>query len=246
MCYNEAVIDWRTIRTSDIWYTIGYITADGNLSCDGRHINITSKDVSHLNKIKQALKLKNKITMKGRGGNAEKIYGALQFGDVKFYRFLQNIGLKINKSRVLERIFIPNLYFKDFLRGLIDGDGNIHFWNHPQNGCEQWTLRIYSGSPIFAKWLLDEISTYFFVRGSLIIGQRNRKSIIYILKLGKMAARQVLGKCYYEGSLSLDRKYKLANKCVQSYFGWSHSQTVNTNVSRDGEMVDSQHLKCCG
>jgi hypothetical protein len=70
-------------------YTIGIISTDGNLSPDGRHINITSKDSQLLETIKSIMNLKNKIGRKGSGSSVGKKYFCLQFGNIDFYRFLK-------------------------------------------------------------------------------------------------------------------------------------------------------------
>jgi hypothetical protein len=47
-----------------------------------------------------------------------------------------------------------------------------------------------------------------------------------VLKYGKMAAREISRRCYYRDCFGLERKVKLANKCLDSYEGWSQSKTV--------------------
>ena len=58
--------NFLTIRDSHLWYLVGLITADGSLSCDGRHIDITSKDYNFLSNLKNMTGLKNKITIKNK------------------------------------------------------------------------------------------------------------------------------------------------------------------------------------
>src|SRR4026208_2087199 len=101
------MVDLKIVLPEHLWYVIGFIATDGNLSLDGRHINITSKDVGHLRKIKKALFLSNRIGFKARGGEKEKKYGLLQFGDVQFYRYLLALGLHPKKSLTLGPIQVP-------------------------------------------------------------------------------------------------------------------------------------------
>lgn len=222
------MVDLKVVAPQHLWYVVGFIAADGNLSSDGRHINITSKDVPHLRKIKRALLLSSKIGFKARGGSMEKIYGVLQFSDVRFYRYLLNIGLQPRKSLILDSLQIPNQYFRDFLRGLIDGDGTVRTWDHSSNGNEQWELRIFSAAPKFIGWLHRKIEDHFGVKGALIPQTESaRRNTMYNLKFGKMAARKILAACYYEKALALARKQRLAKQCVESYVGWTRSLTVN-------------------
>ncbi len=77
------------------------ITTDGCLSIDGRHIILTSKDLDQIQTFIKILRLKNKIGLKYSSYNREKIYYQVQFGNVKFYRFLLSIGLTPRKTNSL-------------------------------------------------------------------------------------------------------------------------------------------------
>jgi hypothetical protein len=226
------MIDHNLVSPADLWYIVGYITADGNLSADQRHINITSKDLDHLESIKGALHLKSEIIMKARGGSSEKKYGFLQFSDVKFYRFLLKIGLSTKKSLTLGPLNIPLEQFSNFLRGVVDGDGNIRHWVHPSNEAEQWSLRIYSAAPKFIHWLYAHIQEQFQVKGILVRNNgksENNLNPVYVAKFGKMAAQVILKNCYSEGALALPRKVILAKQCLLSCHGWQRSLTVKVS-----------------
>lgn len=205
------------VKSSALWYIIGYFAADGNLSIDGRHLNITSKDRKHLYLIRKALNLKSKIGRKARSAEEIKKYSFLQFGDRNFYKYLLNIGFTHNKSLTLGAINVEKQYFADFLRGVIDGDGSISTWIHHSNQLRQWSLRIFSGSTIFIEWLRSEIEFHFGLTGKIHIRkQNNRTNAIYVIKFGKRAAMKILKKIYYPDCLSLERKYLQAQLCLQS------------------------------
>lgn len=231
------MIKKEEIVPEHFWYIVGYIAADGNLSNDGRHINITSKDRAHLIKIKRALKLKNKVGRKGRGGSKEKHYSCLQFGDVAFYRFLTTIGFSSRKSLTLGAITVDHLYITDFLRGVIDGDGNISTWIHRTNGNRQWSLRLTSASPVFVQWLKGVIESRFDVRGKLYCyTYANKKNPIYILKFGKLTAKVIIKSCYYKDCFSLHRKNIKSAECLRD-----ESKMVNyAGVLGPGAVIGSQ------
>lgn len=195
----------------DLWYLVGLITADGSLSKDGRHLCITSADKNYLEQIRDRFFLRNKIGIvnKGKRNQAYRI----QFGDVLFYQFLESIGLLPNKSIKLGCLNIPDGYFDDFLRGLIDGDGNIHQWEHKNTKSKQWALRIYGGSLEFLQWLSARFSEKYVVKAAIYkhIGKHS-----YVLKMGKNSAKSVLHSCYYTNSFGLKRKIDLALECVNS------------------------------
>ena len=205
-----------------LWYLVGLVATDGCLSSDGRHIDITSKDRQLLTDIRKALILENKIGRKFNGQGRLSFH--IQIGNRNLYDFLMSIGLKQKKSLVLEELQIPAEFFRDFIRGIIDGDGSIRRWLHPSNKKEQWSLRIYSGAPIFIHWLRDLLKETIGANGRI----HKESDTQYILKYGKMAAREITRECYYEGCLGLKRKIKLAQACSSSYRGWKHSFTIQS------------------
>lgn len=210
------MIDLNKVSSANLWYVIGYIATDGNLSIDGRHINITSKDRDHLYLIRKALFLKNKVGRKARKRGGEKEYSHLAFGDVKFFKYLKEIGITPKKSLTLGPFNIKREFFVDFLRGIIDGDGNISTWIHRTNLNRQWCLRIFSASFLFIQWLNKSIESNFEVEGKLYFEKRiEKKNGHYVLKYGKKAAMQILKIVYYPKCLSLERKYTQAQFCLQ-------------------------------
>src|SRR5471030_1098956 len=100
------MVDLSLIKPEHLWYTVGLIATDGNLSKDGRHIVITSKDQEHLEGLKIILNLTLKLTRKARGYSKDKKYFALQIGDVKFYKFLVSIGLTQKKSLTIDKLVL--------------------------------------------------------------------------------------------------------------------------------------------
>ncbi len=210
------------IKGANLWYLVGLITSDGCLSRDGRHIDVTSKECDFLLKIKARFGLSNKIGIKYNSLKQKNFH--IQLSNKNFYDFLLSIGLKPSKSLTLKALTIPSYYFSDFLRGLIDGDGCIRRWVHPSNKREQWSLRIYSGSKDFLEWLSEKIKINFNILGKL--HKNENRNTVYVLKFGKMAAREITKRCYYANCFGLDRKIKLANECFDSYIGWSKSKTV--------------------
>lgn len=207
------MIDIKGINQADLWYIIGYIVADGNLSKSGRHIAITSKDVDHLVKMKNALGLTRPLG-KGVTNSTGKVYGRIQFSDVNFYRFLLSINIGPKKSLVQGPVKVNPLYIADFIRGEIDGDGCIRSWIHDSNGHTQWTITVISAAPNFIYWFKYIIENKYKIRGKIYIRDSKVKNTVYIIKFGKIASQVLIRNIYYPGCLSLERKYKLAMSCL--------------------------------
>lgn len=200
---NKVKIEW----SPKFAYVIGLLASDGNLSPDGRHIHYTSKDYDLALLFKNCLELDNVIGKKSRGLDKEKKYNVVQFGDVVFYRFLLSIGLTPKKSLTIGKLKIPQKYFYHFLRGCIDGDGNINEFKHPQSRFLQLKIRIFSGSKTFLDWLREETTK------KDIVGHFGSGSKVHILEYSKTDSIKLINLIYKENNgILLERKYLIAKK----------------------------------
>lgn len=110
----------RTLNGDIRWspnlaYAVGLIATDGNLSRDGRHLSVTSKDHDLLETFRACLNVTAAIRPHGRGSAGRR----------RFYEWLLDIGLTPAKSLTLGALAIPDDVFADFVRGCIDGDGSV-------------------------------------------------------------------------------------------------------------------------
>ena len=206
---SKVKIEW----SANFAYAIGLITTDGCLSKNGRSIDFTSKDKCLVELLKRCLKIDNKITKKARAREEVNKYYRVQIGDINFYEFLLSIGLMPAKSKKLRSVCIPGAYFADFLRGCMDGDGNINISRHPESSHPQLRLRLYSASPSFLLWLKKSIASCLDVDGGWI---RNGGRV-FVLSYAKFDAEKLLQFIYYgENIFCLERKYVLARPFLGS------------------------------
>lgn len=197
----------QTFRwTCNFAYGIGLIATDGCLSTDKRHIEYCSKDLESILNFKISFGIKNKIGRKKRGGVPNRTYYRIQFGDVALYGFLIEIGLSPRKSLTMGPMKVPEKYFPDFLRGVIDGDGSVGYFMHPESSKKQLRVRIASGSLRFLEWLRDEIHRSLRIRGAM------RKIVrAYQLCYYKQDSIRLLGYTYYKKDIiCLSRKREIA------------------------------------
>jgi len=165
-------------------YAIGLITADGNLSNDGRHISLTSKDRVQVDAFKKCLGLTNKVSTKFSGHGSSCFH--VQFGDVLFYRFLMQIGLSPAKSNTLLSVDVPSAYFIDFLRGYFDGDGCSYSYQDPVwKNSYRFYISFTSGSESYIQWLRTMIAEHLGVKGYI---SRNKNYPYLQLKFAKKDA----------------------------------------------------------
>ncbi len=201
----------RTNWTPDLAYAIGLIATDGNLSPDGRHINFTSKDIELVLLFKKAMNIKNRVGRKGRGGSHRKPYYVIQFGSIQFYEHLLSIGLMPAKSKRMSDISVPDRYFWDFLRGCLDGDGNINEFRHPESRIPQLRIRFVSASRPFLMWSFEKTRQLGKLSGGWLTS--TPYSSIYSLTFGKSDSIAILKKIYYRKDLPyLKRKFDIGRK----------------------------------
>jgi hypothetical protein len=215
------------------WYMVGLVATDGCLSSDGRHVSITAKDGEFLEALHKEARLFGKVGIKNKGKLNQAHH--IQISNTNFYEFLVSKGIFPKKSLTLKSIDVPEEYFSDFCRGVIDGDGSIRKWKHPHNKSEQWSLRIYSASKDFICWIKTKIEETYGASGRIYTAKRIDRNEAHTLKFGKMAAVKILQNCYYQNALTLNRKAKLAQECCSSRMGWTKSKTTAFAVGRVAE-----------
>ncbi|HVY67686.1 MAG TPA: LAGLIDADG family homing endonuclease [Patescibacteria group bacterium] len=204
-------------------YCLGLMTTDGNLSKDGRHLNLTSKDKQLIDIFAKALNIQNKITLKKGGLNSNTCY-FLQFGDVQFYKFLNSIGLEQNKSKTLGKVKIPDKYFFDFLRGHFDGDGSFYsYWDPRWRSSFMFYTVFISASKTHTEWLQTKVRKLVSLKGHIT---KSRSQACYQLKYAKNESIKLLSKIYYEPGLpTLERKVKKVYNALAI-----HQQNINARV----------------
>lgn len=104
-------------------------------------------------------------------------YNQIQFTSKPFYDYLCSIGITPNNTETISSIKVPEEYFPDFLRAVIDADGN---YNH-QNNSKIYYIRIFGGSKKFLNWLNDKAITLFDIHGGTIRYEQRDKGSRYIL-----------------------------------------------------------------
>ncbi len=206
---------------SRLGYAVGLIATDGCLSPDKRHITLTSSDTELIKKFKFCLNKENKIGINPKSSLSKTTAYRIQFGDVVFYDWLIKIGLFPNKSLTLGPLKIDNKYFRDFLRGHIDGDGSIVYYKdkynthlNPNYVYDRLLVFLVSGSKKHINWMRDTILELKGIKGSLSINMpmsQIGKNPYYRLRYSTKEAKILLNWIYYKPNLPfLTRKYKIA------------------------------------
>jgi len=199
---------------SNLAYAIGLITTDGSLSKDGRHLVLVSTDFSLLEDFQKCLPFSTKITNKLPSELSVKPVFKVQFSNVQFYDWLKTIGLMTNKTFNIGILDIPNEYFRDFLRGHLDGDGDIvtyqDEYNTPKNQkyvYQRIYTRFRSASYAHITWLRGKMHELLGITGSLTKATKAGSSPQWHVRFAKKDSLKLYNWMYYDTSvLCLERK----------------------------------------
>jgi hypothetical protein len=131
---------------------------------------------------------------------------------------LTDIGLMPAKSLRLGTLRVPDEWFRDFLRGCIDGDGSIVTYTDRYNVRKKPSYvytRVYvslvSASPPFIEWLRASVQRLRHLSGDVGIRKSARHHDIWRLRYAKRESLALLRWMYYASDVAcLQRKRDLA------------------------------------
>lgn len=154
---------FKEIDTEDKAYFLGLIISDGcihNTKNKQQLLSITlqEKDKYILEKFLKYIGSNKQVTSDGRGCYGVQILSNIMVNDLKQY------GLCENKS--LQTIFpnnIPQPLYKHLIRGLIDGDGSISFYDRPNKNAHVKAVRFCQGNKQFIQDMIDFLHKTIYI-----------------------------------------------------------------------------------
>ncbi len=124
-------------------------------------------------------------------------YYRLEFGNVKFYRWLQLIGLTPSKSKTIGKLDIPDKLFIDFLRGSLDGDGySFSYWDPIWRNSFRFYIGFSSASLNHLLWLESQITRLYSIKGRIGLTKG-----CYKLVFAKYSSLELAHNIYYKEKL---------------------------------------------
>lgn len=155
-------------------YVLGFFAADGCMIRNNRgahfiEFHVADKDI--LEKIKNLFNSDNKISTRKTRIGLKTAY-RLQLGSKEMFNDLLALGFVSRKSTVIEMPLIPEKYFKDFVRGYFDGDGNVYANEYQRKGRKYKSTTLLSGftcgSRIFLKKLHEKLKKIALIKGGTL------------------------------------------------------------------------------
>ena len=207
--HNELKFDntvFDSIDTEEKAYWLGFLYADGYVERCRPLVELSLKgdDIEHLERFRQFLKNRNEVKLgKSKCANKEFARCRLTMVDKHFHDTLIEKGCVPNKSLILafpdKSIFASEGLILHFIRGYIDGDGNV-YKNSSGYSCFQiiGTLEFLTG-----------IKEYFpgVFTNAYHKDKRHLTSNTYFLSVGGKKGAEFGDKLYDNATIFLQRKY---------------------------------------
>ena len=186
------------IDSSDKYYWLGFIAADGAIINNTLSIELNSIDKEHLKLFNDFFE--NTKDIEERINNLNVKCAKVQINSYELVEYLKNYNLVQNKSLTytIPEDKIPKNYMMDFIRGIIDGDGCIRINNH-----QQISLSFCGGNETCVRQVRD------------LLGIDNKIKIdnkTYSFQVtGNIKAKNILDKIYANSTEKnrLERKYSI-------------------------------------
>lgn len=220
----EKDLEWN----SDIAYLCGLIASDGHISRKYSEVDFTSTDEQLVKNVKYITEnyiiddnsdiSKVKTKDKHRDRYKYSIYSHL------LYYFLNDVGIKHNKTQKISSVSVPDKFFPDFIKGEFEGDGTICLVDG------NYVSSIYSGSREYLEWIYDNIKRLNKNITGGSIGTDKRNNVSYSLNFGLEDTKYLSKFMYNNSDLVLERKY---NKCMEASEYEFKGRTINRDTARE-------------
>ncbi len=176
-------------------YWLGFIVADGFNSNDELIIQLSEKDVSHLQKFKKTINANNPISYVKRKTNT----CVLRIGSRYLCKQLTKLGCIKKKSLC---VYIPNIdnnLIRHFIRGYFDGDGCCY------NNGKYRVWSIHSGSTQLIQQIKNEIESSLNIKSLRLYSKNTNNNSLYTGK--KEVIDNIKHYLYDDATIYLERKY---------------------------------------
>ena len=214
---NNRFLDdhyFEEIDTEEKAYFVGLLFADGSVCYDpsGKRapslsIELVETDVEILQRLKSELRAGVALVY-GKRKNRQNGTYSLSIRSKKIVEDLEKYGIIQNKTQNTTSIpkNIPTKFLKDFLRGLIDGDGSIYF------SVNAWHVNLCSHHAS----IIDDFQT--LCRNA--IGKKDPLAIqcsdgVYRVTFNGKWAKRLISFCYRDSKIGIARKHRLAMAVIE-------------------------------
>lgn len=195
---------FEIINTPMKSYLLGFLFADGNVFGNQIALEIQTRDVEILHLLQKELNSVNKISHRKRP-NTE--VSTARVNSIKMTQDLAKYGIVPNKTYVTKHLpNIPKEFERDFLRGLLDGDGWI---TKRKDGS--LIVGFVTYSPTICQEFLDRCNELIEHKNISQVTNKGKGNSGFVAQFQqKNCVKDILTVLYKDSVCSLSRKYNLA------------------------------------
>lgn len=196
--------DFFDTDSEELYYFLGFVASDGYISNNEIEIGLNEKDKHILEKFRDLIVPDKPINYKKKS-NSYTLKISCRNRIHKFKEFFDMTSNK--KHEEISFPYIPKVYLKDFVRGYVDGDGNIDTTKGYRDD------KIYVGPRLRIlgnkKFLsdLNEMTKTIYSHKTNSISKKGKENVYYIT-YNFSTARAILKWLYNGSSIHLIRKYE--------------------------------------
>lgn len=195
------------INTSNKAYVLGLLFSDGTISSLEKHIlrlSLQEKDKKILEKILKDMEAEHPlrfINYRDKNPNWSNQY-FFDINDKELCEGLYAHGMHQNKSLTIDYpINLPSEFNKDFIRGLMDGDGNISKCGHDVSIV---------GTEMILNRVKEIVDNNLDINSFIVDGKGYQNPITKTFKIyGRKQAYKFLSWIYDDAEMYIDRKYNM-------------------------------------
>ncbi|MDP3093170.1 MAG: LAGLIDADG family homing endonuclease [bacterium] len=218
--------------SSNMAYILGFIFADGSIikvthnGCSDRlSFGQSRKDIDILRKIKQKFSAEQTLSI-GEKYVHFSIHSQVIVDDLKKLEVTYRKSFRKTRGKIPN---IPYKYIRDFIRGIVDGDGSINF-NKKGRQKGYPNLSICGKKEVMA-FIRDHFLSKFNIYSKISQGKKNGKlSNVFYICYRCNSAKTLINYLYNNANLYLKRKFKLAKQC--SKIEMKHRKNYNKQENK--------------
>jgi hypothetical protein len=205
---NRAIVrnnPFEDLNNRDVMYYLGLIVTDGNIHKDTIKLALKESDLKLIEDFRNFVNPKLKISKTSKKIGNRTYYGyRTMFKSRLISKYFLELGIPENKSFTVN----PNFKFTwDFIRGVIDGDGTIGYY---QGRIPK--ISIFTASIDFANRLKE-----FFNENNIKVNYRKEREKLYIITTSKKDSfLQIYHYLYNNTQTYLQRKFERAEDISNS------------------------------
>lgn len=199
--------------SANMAYVLGFIFADGGIVkithngfSDKLGFGQNKKDIDILRKIKQELSAKQTLSI-GKKYVYFSIYSQIIVDNLKRLEVSYRKSLQKSRGKIPK---VPKKYIRDFIRGIVDGDGSINF---SKEGYPNLSV---CGKKEIMAFIRNHFLSKFDIYSKIIQPKKDGKlSNVFYINYRCNSAKTLIYYLYNNAGLYLERKFQLAKQCSE-------------------------------